>query len=251
MKPIVMCNDILQKRLSGGRCVCVCVWGGRWVSEPTLELALLGKALTSPLNQDGSDILIVDRLPISLWRFFLFHHSLCLFTKPAKLCPPTTGRMKEPLSVRGRTQTGDNGASAGAREFGMEERCVRCVRGVEGYGTTPHKGSPEIAPLHNETCHSVYEIMSNWKHCSHCAPVTGSIVQIALSPHHHHHHLSFSIDAVRLFLAIVATRFSLFPLSPPPLSIIPSPRIVIISLLICFFVLLLLSLPCRPFVCYN
>lgn len=51
-----------------------------------------------------------------------------------------------------------------------------------GYGTTPHKGSPEIAPSHNETCHSVYEIMSNWKHCSHCAPVTGSIVQIALSP---------------------------------------------------------------------
>lgn len=32
---------------------------------------------------------------------------------------------------------------------------------VGEHGTAPHKGSPEIAPLHNETCHSVYEIMSN------------------------------------------------------------------------------------------
>lgn len=107
------------------------------------------------------------------------------------------------------------------------------IKGVEGrgglgdYGAAPHKGSPEIAPFHNETCHSVYEIMSNWKHCSHCAPVTGSIVQIALSPH-----LSFSIDAARLFLAIVATLLSL-PLFLC-LSISPSVCIVIISLLICF-----------------
>lgn len=68
----------------------------------------------------------------------------------------------------------DNKASAGARVRdggggwviqGVEDRGevegMVGVGGWGGYGTTPHKGSPEIAPSHNETCHSVYEIMSN------------------------------------------------------------------------------------------
>lgn len=48
----------------------------------------------------------------------------------------------------------------GVEDRGEVEGMVVVVRGG-GYGTTPHKGSPEIAPSHNETCHSVYEIMSN------------------------------------------------------------------------------------------
>lgn len=49
----------------------------------------------------------------------------------------------------------------GVEDRGEVEGMVVVVRGGGGYGTTPHKGSPEIAPSHNETCHSVYEIMSN------------------------------------------------------------------------------------------
>lgn len=137
-------------------------------------------------------------------------------------------------------------ACTGSRIQGAEGR-----GGLRGMWCCPTQRQPWNSPSHNETCHSVYEIMSNWKHCSHCAPVTASIVHTALLPH-----LAFFHWRGAIVLHYCGNPTPPLPnptLSLPslPLCVSPSPsspRIVIISLLICFFVPLLLSLPCRPFV---
>lgn len=123
--------------------------------------------------------------------------------------------------------------------------------GLRGVWCCPTQRQPWNSPSHNETCHSVYEIMSNWKHCSHCAPVTASIVHTALLP------------PPRFFP--LTRRDCSSPLwqhySPPSKPHSPSPfspsLCLSISLLspycynfitYLFFAPLLLSLPCRPFV---
>lgn len=108
--------------------------------------------------------------------------------------------------------------------------------GLRGVWCCPTQRQPWNSPSHNETCHSVYEIMSNWKHCSHCAPVTASIVHTALLPPPRFFPLTRRDCSSPLWQPYPPLQTS--PSLPSlPLCVSPSPsshRIVIISLLICF-----------------
>lgn len=94
------------------------------------------------------------------------------YTLPSADGKQITSHIKGLLSVYGHTHTCTNthkitGPLRGRGCGGCWRGKGGWIQGVEGrggvgeYGTAPHKGSPEIAPSHNETCHSVYEIMSN------------------------------------------------------------------------------------------
>lgn len=224
-------HNILQKVSSGRR---------------MLELVMVNKtqlwAWTSQVSWMGSDS--PAKWHLSPFRLLFFPLSLHLtaglahvagYTLPSADGKQITRHIKGPLSVHRlsytctntHSHTQDNRASAGARVRGGWIQGVEGRGGVGEYGTAPHKGSPEIAPSHNETCHSVYEIMSNWKHCSHCAPVTGSIVQIALSPPTSLFPLTRRDCSSPLWQPYSLSLFLC-------LSISPSLCIVIISLLICF-----------------